>query len=96
MMDQVYRKIGKRYKPIGQEFTGFPLDGIWLVQNGRQSMSCLISSNEKVPIHALEYRLHARKLCLALMRRFSEVPHSWDDIAKACCDYFAEAAGMEG
>jgi len=37
---EIYVKVGKRYKPIGHEFTGFPVDGIWLVQDG--SNNCIV------------------------------------------------------
>ena len=93
MMEQIYRKIGKRYIQIGQEFAGFPCDGIWLVQNGKRNMSCIIRSDEKVPVHALEYRMHTKELSLRLVDRFTGKPHSWDEVARACCDYFAEVAG---
>lgn len=95
-MEQIYRKIGKRYIPIGQEFTGFPCDGIWLVQNGRQRMMCLIQSDEKVPIFALQYRMHIPDLCVEFVNRFSDVPHSWMDIATACCNYFARVSENKG
>ena len=29
----LYKKHGRRYEPLGYEFTGFPSDGVWLVQN---------------------------------------------------------------
>jgi len=67
-MDKLYRKVGKRYKEIGHEFAGFPSDGIWLVQNGKQSQMCLIGLKEDVPFNALEYRIHADELSLHLVR----------------------------
>jgi hypothetical protein len=88
-MEEVYRKVGKRYRPVGWEFEGFPCDGIWLVQNGRKSRTCLISLDEKVPVMALNYRVHVNELYKRLMHK-CENRNSWFDIATAACDYFAE------
>jgi len=88
-MDKLYRKVGKRYKEVGHEFMGFPSDGIWLVQNGRQNQMCLIGLKEDVPFNALEYRIHADELSLHLVKKFA-TRSSWFDIAMACCDFFSE------
>ena len=31
--DKLYRKSGRRYVEVGYEFTGFPAEGVWVVQN---------------------------------------------------------------
>lgn len=36
--ETLYRKVGGRYWPVGLEFAGFPSDGVWLVEDGRQSL----------------------------------------------------------
>lgn len=95
-MNEVYEKRGRRYVPIGYGFTGFPADGIWLVQDGRANMTCLIGAKERVPMLALNYRLHKDGLCRRLMMDFKHTPHSWDDVAKKACDYFAELAEGRG
>ena len=45
-MTQIYKKIGKRYKKIGPNdgWTGFPTDGIWLVEitPGIKSSRCIL------------------------------------------------------
>ena len=89
-MNEVYEKRGRRYVPIGYGFTGFPCDGIWYVQNGKTNMRCLIRSDERVPPMALQYRVHTEGLCRRLMMDFKNKPHSWEDVAKKACDYFAE------
>ena len=46
---QVYRKVGRRYIPIGPlESNWFPADGIWLVQikPGRTSQECVLRLGE--------------------------------------------------
>lgn len=89
-MNEVYEKRGRRYIPLGYQFTGFPADGIWFVQDGRKSMTCLIGAKEAVPMLALNYRIHKDGLCRRLMMDFKNKPHSWEDVAKKACDYFAE------
>lgn len=91
-MNEVYEKRGRRYVPIGYGFTGFPADGIWLVQDGTSSMRCLIGSKERVPMFALNYRIHADELCSYINKRFDGKPRSRMDEAVAACDFFAELA----
>lgn len=97
-METVYRKIGKRYREYGYVWTGFPADGIWLVQDGVHSMSCLIGAKERVPIFALNYRLHEKGVLDAIQAREKEArekgPHglSLCDMVRVACDYFAHAA----
>lgn len=40
--DEIYVKMGRRYKPIGKLFNGFPADGIWLVANSGRSASLML------------------------------------------------------
>jgi len=93
MSNEVYEKVGRKYQKIGYQFTGFPQDGIWFVQDGHNNMECLIGIAESVPIFALNYRLHKQKL----VKRFLEISRergsvSFDQLAKIACDYFAEVA----
>jgi hypothetical protein len=89
----VYRrtKSGK-YEDIGIGWRGFPTDGIWLVQNGKTNMACLIGLKEQVPILALNYRLHEQALCERMQKEFRNKNMSLMDEARLCCDYFAEVA----
>lgn len=88
-MEKVYKKVGRRYVPMGFEFTGFPSDGIWLVQDGTRNMICLIGAKEIVPRHALPFRIMAEKLTGHLVKKLSGKPHSWQDVATECADFFA-------
>jgi len=75
---------------LGYQWEGFPSDGIWLVQNGMKNMACLIGLKESVPIHALAYRKHEQELCKRMMERGKNL--SWMNLARLCCDFFAEKA----
>jgi len=50
----IYRKIGRRYEPIGSEWHGFPMPGIWLV------------TSSDPPVFGMEHRhwsgVHVMKL----------------------------------
>jgi hypothetical protein len=94
--DEIYKKVGKRYEQIGHEFRGFPTDGIWLVQDGKCSMTCLIGAKERVPIFALNYRLHEEELCKHIQSHLNEGSMSLMDEIRLCCDYFARVAENPG
>ena len=50
MNQQVYKKVGRKYVPIGYSdgWTGFPSDGLWLVQqkDAHKSSECIIKIDE--------------------------------------------------
>jgi len=50
MNEQVYKKRGRRYEPVGYSdgFIGFPTEGIWLVQKGdsKKSEECIMRIGE--------------------------------------------------
>ena len=87
-MNEVYEKRGRRYVKLGYQFAGFPADGIWLVQNGRNSQSCLIGLKESVPVYALNYRLHEQELC-QLLQDYDKRHMSYMDKARGICDFIA-------
>jgi hypothetical protein len=94
--DEVFRRTPSgKYHPIGYDFRGFPMDGIWLVANGKSNMSCLISLKERVPVFALNYRQHELALCQHIQAKFREGNLSLMDEARLCCDYFAEIAAKQ-
>jgi hypothetical protein len=95
-MGRVYKKVGKRYVEIGMEFTGFPADGIWLVQDGRHSMTCLIGQKERVPVFALNYRQYVNDLCDLSQAVKKEKPMSLYDEMVLVCDFFAQKAEENG
>lgn len=91
--NDVYRRLPNgRYQRMGMEWTGFPMDGIWLVQDGKRNQSCLIGIKENIPILALNYRLHEIALSKALYDRQKAGPCSICDMARVACDYFAKIA----
>lgn len=53
--DTLYRKVGRRYVPAGVEFTGWPANGVWLVEDGRQGRIAKLGEvPEPAPLAAVE------------------------------------------
>ena len=54
MEEQLYKKKGRRYIPIGysDNFNGFPAEGIWVVYStpGAESSSCIAQVGQFEPI----------------------------------------------
>jgi len=43
-MEKVYKKVNGRYEEMGMEWSGFPLNGVWLVKDGSQN--CIMFMDE--------------------------------------------------
>lgn len=66
MNDTIYRKVGRKYEPIGKVWSGWPADGVWYVADGRQSLIMRIGDMpDPMPLAALE---HYRDLAADAMR----------------------------
>lgn len=90
--DGIYERRNGKYRYLGHQWSGFPADGIWLVQDGQKAMSCLIGSKEKVPMFALNYRIHEHELCKVIQNSMKKGGLSLIDEARLCCDFFAKKA----
>lgn len=63
--DDLYRKQGRRYVKVGREFTGFPMNGVWLVEDGR--MSCIMKVGELLdPLPLAQMQRGQARACAAL------------------------------
>jgi hypothetical protein len=96
--DEVFRRTPSgKYRSVGYDWRGFPADGIWLVQDGRNHMTCLIGAKERVPVLALNYRIHIQGIVDKIQKREKEVNHGlslWD-MAVLACDYLAHEAAEQ-
>ena len=90
-MSKIFKKVNGRYVEIGQEFTGFPTNGLWLVKDGIQN--CLIPMGD-VPEFA-DSRLTSHlamkdELTDLLTEKWQEKALSVNDIAGIACKFFAK------
>jgi hypothetical protein len=88
--ENIYKKVGRRYVNIGQTFTGFPANGIWVVKDGSQNCIIQISDkNCKVPYEAIavaQYKDECVKHISDMAKeRFS---YSYVDMANWTADFF--------
>lgn len=58
MNQQLYKKVGRKYIPIGYSdgFTGFPAEGIWIVYSkpGIKSETCIAQVGKFEPINYIK------------------------------------------
>lgn len=95
MEETLYRKVGRRYKPVGMEFTGFPADGIWLMLDGRHSLMIHLDEiRNDMPVSSVAIRKWEGDLANYLAKNLNG-NFSINDVAKAACDFFAMAADGE-
>lgn len=66
----LYRKVGRKYVPVGTEMLGMLADGLWLVQNKGQSSALIAVPEELKKISLLKLQAmhsHFIECCNALM-----------------------------
>ena len=84
MNDEIYQKVGKRYKQIGHTFRGFPCNGFWVVKDGSQTCIQLMDTLPNKPI-AMDHKRHLNEVIDVIAQAKNG---NCRDIAKAVCDYF--------
>jgi len=76
-MREIYiKKKNGRYKNIGQEFQGFPVNGIWLVVDG--SMNCVTKIEDIVGKNISHYAgaEHTYQVVLDTLRENHDTAHA--------------------
>jgi len=82
------------FEEIGMEFTGFPSNGLWLVEDGKHN--CIIPMGEKVskPDKVLvSYMVLQDELQDHISTAWVDTALSVRDISKIACEFFALKAG---
>ena len=95
MSNQFYQlnKDGN-YVAVGYEFTGFPSNGLWLVEDGKQN--CIIQMGEKPskPNPSLiSYMIYQDELQQYITKKWEDKSLSVRDISQMACEFFALKAG---
>lgn len=79
----VYVKDGKRYRPLGYEFTGFPSNGVWLVEDGSRSLIMRVGDIPD-PMPLARLMVHKQEFIKALSaahKEWQNTPLSLHEIA---------------
>lgn len=93
---EVYIKEGRRYKPIGHEFTGFPMDGIWLVQDGSQSCIVRLCDVPKMEKRFPELAMFESDCATYIMEKAKEEgTYSILGVARWAAEFYASKLGKE-
>ena len=97
MKRQVYVKKGRRYVPLGPSdgFTGFPTDGIWLVQikDGAASSSCILKIGELPSLYPYaNLCVDLNEACSYVVRDLERGSHSINDIVLSVFRFIASKA----
>lgn len=89
-MREFYEKVGKRYKKVGIEFSGFPCDGVWLVEDGRNSLIMKVGDLiEPMPYAAM--MRYSDDACKAYRELVDKGPFSPNDVVEVVCKAIALA-----
>jgi len=89
-MGKLYRKVGRRYKEVGEDFTGFPADGIWFVKDGRQNCMVKLAEIEDTPKYYPLLAPYAEEVAEELVKEFrGNAQLSFFDIAQVTLKVFA-------
>ena len=73
MSDMLYRKVGRRYIPVGHEFMGWPATGVWLVQEHSSSLVLDKISEIPSPVSYAKFALHRATIASEIINhRYTE------------------------
>jgi len=85
-MEKIYKKVNGRYKEIGQEWSGFPSNGVWLVKDGSQNCIMFMDEIGKKPIQFINIQKHKADVMERIYELTSK-PHSTSDIVDTVLEY---------
>lgn len=93
---EIYVKNGRRYKSIGHEFTGFPMDGIWLVQDGTQNCIVRLCDVPTMEKRYPELAMFENECTVHIMERAKqEGTYSIIGFAKWAAEFYAQKLGVK-
>ena len=101
-MNELYRKVGRRYYSVGREWQGWPANGWWLVSDARQALIEPLDSPNPLPrIQTKQYLDEvidrvSKQLNQAEGREFGMRGASLADVVTWTLDALADVAQWEG
>lgn len=93
-MRKLFFQVGNDFVEAGYEFTGFPSNGTWFVEDGKQN--CIIPMGDKPtkPSPSLvSYMILQDELQKTISKAWDDKALSVRDISIIACEFFAIKAG---
>lgn len=93
-MPKLYKLESDTFVEVGYEFTGFPSNGMWFVEDGKQN--CIIPMGDKPtkPTPTLvSYMILQDELQKTISKAWEDKALSVRDISYIACEFFAMKAG---
>ena len=95
MPKQYYEKDARgNFVEVGYEFTGFPSNGVWFVEDGKNN--CIVSLGDRPTIPnktLISYMVFQDELQEHITKTWSDRALSQRDLAIIACEFFAKKAG---
>lgn len=83
-----------KFIPVGYEFTGFPTNGVWVVEDGYNNCIWPFKDAPLIPTPSLiSYMKYQTELQEYISSAWSDKQLSIRDIAALSCEFFALKAG---
>jgi len=88
MSQKYYKKEDGKFVEVGYEFSGFPVNGVWLVKDGSQNCIMLMDEIGKKPIQYINLQKHKDDIMDKVAEVTSKV-YSTNDIVDAVLEYIS-------
>lgn len=94
MLEMYKKNDNGNYELVGQEFSGWPSNGIWIVEDGKNNCIYKFDNVSEKPTPSLvSYMQYADELQEVISNEWSSKSLSVHDIARISCKFFALKAG---
>ena len=92
-----YEKIGRKYQEVGYEFSGWPANGIWVVEDGKRNCIYQFGDVPEKPTPSLaSYMQFQDELMKTIVKEWDTRALNARDISEIACKFFAlKAGGMD-
>lgn len=94
MPKTLYEMTDEGFEPVGQDWTGWPSNGIWVVEDAKQNCIYPMKNVPEMPTPQLvSYMKYKDDLISTISDEMSKNNLSIADIASIACEFFALKAG---
>ena len=95
IMVDLYTKNDKgEFELVGVEFTGFPSNGVWIVEDGKQNCIYPFENTPEKPTPSLvSYMQYQDELQAFIWAKWKDKALSVNDVSRLSCEFFAIKSG---